>query len=239
MDAISVNCINIECDRHLTKVWEFLSKQQADVILLQEIFREDVAEFEKRLNMHSKFTGVCHLRCDRGTLEMGIAIFSKLPITNSNIVYYRGSANNLPCIDNTEPEKMARALLISEVSVGGLQYCIINTHFTWSPNGIPSEKQFIDYKAMMQILDSIPEFVLCGDFNAPRGTAIFDLLAANFKDNMPADIKTTLDRNLHKVGHRDLLVDGIFTTPKYQVHKVNVTSGVSDHCAITFNVQKL
>jgi endonuclease/exonuclease/phosphatase family metal-dependent hydrolase len=238
MHGITVISLNIERDCHLPKVLKFLSEQDADVILLQEVFKRDLIKFEDHLLMSSNFTGICHLHCINGAPEMGIATFSKIPITSNSIKYYRGAAENLPYIDKNEPEKMARALMITEVDTGMEQYCFVNTHFTWSANGVPSELQFSDYRAMVQILDPISEYVLCGDFNAPRGTAIFDLLAAKYTDNIPNEIKTTLDRDLHKVGHRDLVVDGVFTTSKYRAHNVKVISGVSDHCALSFSVTK-
>jgi endonuclease/exonuclease/phosphatase family metal-dependent hydrolase len=239
MNEISAICLNIECDRHIPKIWKLLSDQPAEVILLQEIFKDDITKFEDHLSMPCYFSGLTYLQCDRGTPEMGIATFTNLKIVTSSVVYYRGQADKLPCITTTEPEKMARPLLITELSNGSDEFCFINTHFTWSANATPSEQQFIDYHKMVETLDSIPEFVLCGDFNAPRGTAIFNLLASKYKDNIPQDIKTTLDRKLHKAGNLDLVVDGLFTTPKYQTSIVEVISGVSDHCALRFKISKL
>ena len=89
-----------------------------------------------------------------------------------------------------------------------------------------------DLKVLFELLENIPEFILCGDFNAPRGTAIFDSIAEKYKDNIPQDISTTIDKNLHKAGDLQLVVDGLFTTPEYKVDSIKILDKLSDHCAI-------
>lgn len=236
MQALSVISLNIEHDCHIPEVLAFLSNRQPAVVMLQEIFKVDLPFFENALKMHSVFTGLSYLSSsnNRGIQELGIATLSNLPMTHNTIHYYRGSPDHLPHIHDGEAAKMARALLITELSLGSQHYCFVNTHFTWTPNGLPSDQQYIDYDKMLKKLESIPEFVLCGDFNAPRGTAIFDQLSLRFKDNIPMNIKTTLDENFHRVPNLHLVVDGLFTTPAYEAHHVEVISGLSDHCAIAF-----
>jgi hypothetical protein len=73
---------------------------------------------------------------------------------------------------------------------------------------------------------------MCGDFNAPRGRLIFDRIATKYKDNIPPYVTTTIDKNIHHAGDLQLVVDGLFSTSKYEVRSVQVLDGLSDHCAI-------
>ncbi len=90
----------------------------------------------------------------------------------------------------------------------------------------------------MGLLDAEEGFVLCGDFNAPRGGEIFSELAARYRDNIPAQYTTSIDASLHRAGDLQLMVDGIFTTPEYQASSVLLHSGVSDHYAVTADITK-
>lgn len=228
----SLVTLNIECDEHLDTVTDFLTTHQPDVIVLQEVLSKDLAELEKKLGIHSVFAPLNFLCRGESIDKLGVAIFSKQPFIKTEAIYYSGDGDNLAYITSEEPEKMARTVLIAYVEINQQQVCVVNTHFTWTPNGAPNQQQFLDCQKMLDILAGLSEHVLCGDFNAPRGTAIFDILAGKYKDNIPANILSTLDKNLHKAGHLQLVVDGIFTTPQYQVTDLQVIPGVSDHCAI-------
>jgi endonuclease/exonuclease/phosphatase (EEP) superfamily protein YafD len=168
----------------------------------------------------------------------GQAILTNLPLIETQEKYYRGSKDSLPFIELTPgaSEAIARALSIVRVVKEGKSYCLANTHFTWAPDGLPSTKQTHDLDSLFDLLASLSDVVLCGDFNAPRGTPIFDKLTSRFKDNIPSHVTTTLDKNWHKAGDLQLVVDGVFTTPHYYIDSINLADNVSDHFAIIANV---
>ncbi|OJW51182.1 MAG: hypothetical protein BGO67_12740 [Alphaproteobacteria bacterium 41-28] len=241
---LKIVCLNIEFDRHLDRVIPFLKTQQADVILLQEVFVKDIPSLETALQMKS-VSAIMNLRQLHGVLEhVAIATFSALPILNSDSAYYRGDKDHLLLAyegDTPEvvAEKSARAILVTEVIKDGQLYRLVNTHFTWSPKGLPTEEQYQNLETLYQLLSPLPDFILCGDFNAPRWTAIFDALASRYKDNIPAEVTTTIDKNLHKAGDLQFVVDGLFSTPNYQVESVNLFDNLSDHWAITAKIYAL
>lgn len=236
--SIIILTINIECDLHIDNILNFINYHKPDVIFFQEIFKDHIPFFEEKLQMRSIYAGLNFLQTKNSMHEMGIAIFSHFEFSEMDLVYYRGNSLQLPILVEPKPNpiKMARALLIAKFKKIP-NYRFINTHFTWSPNGTPSKEQYTDLNKLLKILKNYNEFILCGDFNAPRGTAIFDTLSLNYKDNLPADILTTLDRNLHVAGHLDLVVDGVFTTPGLDVSELKIFDGLSDHCAILAKVK--
>lgn len=234
--GLNIVSVNIEKDRHFDRLMPFLKKQKPDVILLQEVLSKDIAYFEKSLEMESHYAA---LNRYADSTQLGILTLSNYPLLKTCAMYYRGDGDNLPLLEHAEPEKMARAILVTEIIKENQRYCLINTHFTWSPNGQPSALQNEDINILMQLLSEIPEFVFCGDFNAPRGTAIFDKIASKYKDNIPLHINTTIDKNLHKAGGLKLVVDGIFSTSAYQINSVEIVDSISDHCAILAKITKL
>jgi hypothetical protein len=68
------------------------------------------------------------------------------------------------------------------------------------------------------------------------------MLADKYSDQIPVDIKTTLDASIHRSGSKpdfpEFVVDGLFTAGKYKVSDVRVVSGVSDHCALIANIEE-
>ena len=234
--TLSLISLNIETDKHFERFIPFIKEKQPEVFLTQEVLEKDLSFLEDALEMKAFFTPLAYLRREKDVPKLGMAIFSKLPFVKIYDDFYYGDAINLPIIEQSPPDGMARAIQMMELLKGDKKYCVINTHFTWSPNGKPSQQQHIDLDQMLALLADIPEFILCGDFNAPRGTAIFDMLSLKYKDNIPVGIITTLDKDLHYAGVLHLVIDGLFTTPGYLVNNLQVVHGLSDHCALVAKI---
>lgn len=233
-DDLKIVSLNIEQDKHFDRIMPFLKEYHPDVVLMQEVFFKDISFLEKTLKMNSVFAILNTFR-DRENSEFGLVTLSALE-SKSNSIYYRGDPANPPALGKGEAANQARAILVTDLMKGKDRYRVINTHFTWTPDGQPSERQYIDVDIMLQHLSHFSDFVLCGDFNAPRGKPIFDKIAAKYKDNIPPQITTTIDKHLHRAGDLNLVVDGMFTTPKYQVNSIEIISGLSDHCAVKATV---
>jgi len=239
---LKIICLNIEFDRHLDRIIPFLKAQKADVVLLQEVLVKDIPSLETALNMKS-VSAIMNFKQWHGVSQhVAIVTFSALPILNSESAYYRGDKDHIPLTYEEDApevvaEKSARAILVTKVIKDDQLYCLVNTHFTWSPKGQPTEEQHQNLETLFQRLSPLPDFILCGDFNAPRGTAIFDSLASRYKDNIPAEITTTIDKNLHKAGDLQIVVDGLFSTPKYRVESVKLFDNLSDHWGILAEVK--
>lgn len=238
--------INIEGHRHLhERVLPFLLREKPDVVCLQEVFEVDVPVIEQALGMKGHFKPMVvvkevniHIRHALGVL--GVAQFTRLPIQNLQTLYYVGGANQRTPLffENNNPNSMHRPLLWMTVSDGNQNFTIATTHFTWSTAGESTEEQQRDLDALFKILEMIPEFVICGDFNAPRGKATFARLAERYIDNIPPEITTTIDGTFHKAGQLDFMVDGLFSTSGYQVSGVRIVDGLSDHKGIVAEITR-
>ena len=102
-----------------------------------------------------------------------------------------------------------------------------------------TERQFRIISRLLELLAARGPFVLTGDFNAPRGRESFDRLSAAYRDAIPPEVTTTLDRPFHR--NRDIpdyVVDGLFSSREISVSTVAVHSGLSDHCGITANLNR-
>lgn len=236
---IKIVSLNIEFNKHYSRIYPFLFKQNPDVVLLQEVLQVDIKQFQNNLKMDYVFAPLAKVNFNGEIKMLGIATFSRFKIGSSKILYYRGKSEFIPITDKSEPEKLSRALLVSKIVNKSVPFTLINTHFTWSDGGIPTQVQKDDLEKLLNLLLRYKDFVLCGDFNAPRGGEIFDKIAFLYKDNIPKNINTTIDKTLHSAGDLRIVVDGLFTTGRYAASKVKVVGGVSDHMAVVAEIEKL
>lgn len=229
---IKIVSLNIEFNKHFSTVIPFIKKENPDVLLAQEVLEEDLQSLSESFGMQYQYSPMAIIKFEESEKVIGIAIFTKHPILENEVAYYYGDPKNLPISDRTDPDKNARPIIIVTIEKDGTKYCLANTHFTWSPGGESNTQQKQNLDDMLKILSKFSDFVLCGDFNAPRGREIFDKLTELYIDNIPKNITTTIDKNLHKAGDLQLVVDGLFTTKGYKVENVRVVDGISDHMAI-------
>jgi endonuclease/exonuclease/phosphatase family metal-dependent hydrolase len=235
--------INIELDRRLDSVEEFLKKEQPDVVCLQEVFQHDLLDLEKKLGMTGVYAsmGKYCVEPQKGCLDLGVGILSKLPLEDVQRAYYSGDEAS---VDQVRIEGPNDAQRYYHVFVYGETQGITigTTHFTWTPNGKADDVQREHLKELLKILSGIPEIMFCGDFNAPRGGEIFDALAQRYQDNIPKQYTTSINSDMHRKGEklrgRSLMVDGLFSTPSYAIQNVKLVGGVSDHMAMVAEVQK-
>lgn len=245
MPNIHLVSVNIEGHRHLhQRVLPFLTEQQPDVVCLQEVFEVDVPLIKQVLNMEGQYQAMANVQevnehQTHALGRWGLLQLSRFPVVEQHSQHYVGNDNRVPpFMEGGNPNAMNRLLIWQTLQVSQTQFTIGTTHFTWSVHGEPTDEQQRDLQVLFSILDTIPEIVFCGDFNAPRGKRTFSQLAERYKDNIPPEVSTSIDGSLHKAGQLNLMVDGLFSTPEYKVTEVEVVGGVSDHKAISAVISK-
>ena len=238
--VVKLITLNIQGDRNIKRVIPFLEKEKADVACLQEIFVSDFEEIRKKLAIKGYFcpmtyidNKVYHERTEKEG-PFGIAIMSKLICEKPKADYYSGDGT---CPVLTSSGIIDRVLFHSGFYKNGQVFHIGTTHFEWTPDGRTSNRQRLAFRNLMSVLEDADDFVLCGDFNAPRGREIYNLfLEEGFKDNLPLDIKSTIDTKYHWNKNLELVVDTIFSRGKYNVSNVRVVDGLSDHKAVVGDI---
>ena len=235
--------LNIEGDKHLQeRIFPLFEREKANVLCLQEVFQEDLPLIAEKSQLNDYiFVPQARIKEQNPHLPArgawGLAIFAQ-EIISSAQHYYVGRPDILPeFFANGNPNSMNRILLIAKVQLAGKNFQIATTHFTWSGKGEVSDLQCQNFCQLKKHLAQYPELILCGDFNTPRGGEIYDELAILFQDNIPQEIDTTIDCNLHKSGQDiHLVVDALCTSPQYSVSQVKVISEVSDHMAVAAEI---
>ncbi|CAN5302290.1 hypothetical protein BH10PAT2_BH10PAT2_0370 [soil metagenome] len=232
--SLSLLTLNCEEDKHLDLILPYLIDQKFEVICLQEVLQENLSQLAEAANAQAFYTPLAILN---GKV-WGIALLIRLDlkVRSSSEKYYKGEATQIPTFTFETPNEVNRAILSVQLEKEGKPWRFTTTHFTWASGGGSSPDQERDFPNLLHALNEVGETVLCGDFNAPRGLQFFDDLAVRYKDNIPADVKTTIDQNLHRVKGLQLVVDGMFSSPIYHIKNVKLVSDLSDHCGIQGDV---
>jgi endonuclease/exonuclease/phosphatase family metal-dependent hydrolase len=258
--GLKVVTLNMEADKHLGPVLRKLKILQPHVICLQEIFEKDLEEVSRTLDMNYYFAKNLNRQSrvikDQNYYSEGIAIFSRLEFKKTLFGYYHSGnlVSDLP-FDTTSIETMriteSRAVIgITVYDKKREEYMIANTHFTWTPDGKVNEYQEQDLKSLMEFIGKFPHYILCGDFNIPRGKNPLygHMRDYGLIDHIPQHVISSIDCRLHKKAHADphvrnvlseTMVDYIFSTKDYKTSKFSVHTGMSDHKLFSVNVERI
>lgn len=235
-DDLRVITLNVDWNKNLGTVLPFLSSRKADVVCLQEVCEDSLPTIAKVAGAYYFYVPMCGGKIHGASGTVGIAIFSRSPFFHTKSLYYVGGPAHIVELDERTLESRSsttcRALAFSEVKKDNAVYRIATTYFTWTPDGKADEFQRHDLQKMLGILKKTGECVLCGDFNAPRGGEIYEILSQVLKDNVPPRYVSSLDPKRHRIKGLRLMVDGLFTTPRYVVSHVAIHFGISDHGAL-------
>jgi endonuclease/exonuclease/phosphatase family metal-dependent hydrolase len=239
---LTLACINVERSKHRSRVVTFLKAQSPDVVCLQEMMVDDVPSLCEDLGYaHRFYVPMCRFPEPEGPRTEGVAILSRLPFVSAESVRYAGGGSGSDLLDrSTEESRFATnrySVAVVGVSVAGQMFSIGTTHFPWTDNARTAGFQRTACDGLLSALQD-RSLVLCGDFNAPRGKEIFTRLTGCWTDNIPLTYTSSLDPVLHRAGPLPLVVDAVFSTADYNVCDVVLHQGVSDHCAITFTIDK-
>lgn len=237
--SLKLITVNVEQDKHFNKLISFLELEDADIVFLMEVYRDNIAILSGSKYPYSEFIPNARV----GTREWGVAVMSKLPILDKDR-YYCGELNNRD-MPEQGIETHLPAVLMIKVEKEGKVWQLGGTHFSWTPHGTSDQRQKDHFKNLVSYLKQKGELVIMGDFNIARGrNELYEELCKEYKDNIPTDVISTIDEELHRVnmtnpGKLSLVVDYAWSTKRYLVKDVEVKSGVSDHKAIVSRVSLL
>lgn len=243
--------LNIERSKHLERVIPFLREQDPDIVCLQELCERDAPRFMDLFphGSHIFVPAGEQFAEDEWRVE-GEGIFSRVPFEATAVKHYSRAGEELPKWYTGNPATFTdcdRAAAFADIILEEKVFRVGCTHFTWSAKGEATDVQRADMRKLLSILEESGEFVLCGDFNAPRildgkPGEIYSMIAAKYQDNIPEKYVTSLDVQLHRAGKEkpheidSKIVDYIFSTSGYTVSDVELVFGVSDHAAVVATV---
>jgi endonuclease/exonuclease/phosphatase family metal-dependent hydrolase len=233
--------LNIERDRHLPLVREFIGREEPDVVFLEEVLVSDAHEWAEQFGLHLSFAPMTYtprtLGARAGELEVeGVAILTRAAPERTVTEWYFGDEHSVPVHVEDDRDSVYQPLLGVAVPYQGTSLMLAVTHYMKSWNGAPDEYQRAHMESFLPALMRLSPDVLCGDFNIPRGTELYHVLREHLRDNVPLGYTNSLDPHLHRVPGLTFMIDYVWSSPRVEARNVTQVCGVSDHCAFVGEV---
>jgi len=169
--------LNIWQGRFIDQVTTFLKQEQPDIICLQEVYSSRLtnplmpffAGLERIQAMfpdyHVFFSPTHQMKVLGEPVAMGNAIFSRLPLSNTETIFINGQFHEFAADSELQPN--TRNLQRAQVELpNGKQLTVINHHGYWEPNAIGSEITVQKMQLVADVVESSPKpVVFTGDLN--------------------------------------------------------------------------
>jgi endonuclease/exonuclease/phosphatase family metal-dependent hydrolase len=233
--------------RLFDQVFEFLQKQQADIMLLQEAYDGKSLDIEKRLRTtqllknifpnHSHHFAPAFLdtRPIEGNMENGQLIISKFPLRKTQTIHLDISYGTYDHDSLTDFTDFPAVLQTALIEVGGQQIKLLNIHGPVNNDGSADTQRRLRMRdVVLGEIEKQPSVILSGDFNVqPQTQTIRDIenkLTNIFKEELTTTFNTK-QKNLEKYpGFATAVVDMMFITPNIKViEKSCAQVDISDH----------
>lgn len=244
---LKIITVNIETNKHYSKVLPFLDKENPDIICLQEAPELFAHELQKR-GYQTAYAPMLLKNIDDTQMSIGIMMASKHQFSPTKNYFHRNEAIVTLHDKNASVETIAAAYLYADIEIEGTIFSIATTHMIDTENGKEDADQIEMTQKLLTLVAKEKPHVLCGDFNMPRGyNRLHNEMTKYYEDTIPLHYKSSLDRNLHRLRDKILnapifdiyVVDYIFTQSPYQASNVRLQFGVSDHAAVVATIDKI
>jgi endonuclease/exonuclease/phosphatase family metal-dependent hydrolase len=243
MKNLSILQWNIWYLEDIHNVAEFLSKNVADVICLQEL----TINFDKQQNVHTpNFIAKqlsYHVYFQEITfagkeIKLANAIFSKYPIINSRTVWINQEQGS----GNYDDEN--RAYIEATLDVGGEELKVGTVHMSYTHKFEPSERKLTETKKLIEaIAPNTERFILTGDLNAEPESQVVNSVGRVLKNCGPGYSENTWTTKPFSykgfdANTLDWRLDYIFATDDIKISKAQVlATDYSDHLPILVEIE--
>lgn len=242
MSLLRIYSLNIQTLKHLHRFPERIRTLAPHVVFLQEVTSADAEGIADmlgvRLVQHVPMTRTQKPGVEEYEWGLACYVAADVDVVSCEATIYADTGENTPVLDQSTG-RCNRFLQKLVVNYQSETFCLLQTHFTWSPHGVATDMQEEDLAVLQGLLRAQSEFALFGDSNIPRGVNhLWEALARKYTDNVPAHMSTSLDPLLHRVGHLPRMVDMCFTTHHYRVDTIHFDEGMSDHQGMFVELSK-
>lgn len=236
------------------KIWnnleQFLKNNSFDIMFFQEVFNGHGADLPKSYKTLDEFQELFpgyyfHFAPafgdigEYGAIDRGSAIFSKFPITSSEITFFDLPYRVFEEQKHRNYEKTPRALEHCEVTCGTVSLNLFNHHGIWGRDGKDNPRRIMSGKTIVEKMKKCKNVVLAGDFNMSLGTETIRLIENRLKNIFGTTLKSTFNMNRKDdPGYATAAVDMMFVSPNIRIiEKECPDVDVSDHLPLTATLE--
>lgn len=252
MAKFKVIQVNIFKGKYLESLVDFLKKEDADFVTMQEVtagwsnFYNDKSintyeYIKEKLGYFGVFHNDAIFKNHPNSLH-GNVVLSKFPITNSHHVVLRPSIEITDdlFVDSRFYPDFPRGICDSTVDAGGYKIHVLSVHGAWTapPTDTPEALRQAELIAnYLKTLDA--PFIMGGDMNTTSNMQVIKIIetvAVNLIDG--SGITYTTHPTMHRIAPRKLAVDYIFTSRDFK--RISIEAPlivVSDHLPVVAELE--
>lgn len=244
--------VNIYKGKYLDELLEFLKREDADIIAMQEVtiggfnfyYKDKNANLfeilKKEIGVHAIYHGDLKLKGHPGSF-LGNAVFSKFKIVDHQVVVLKKfKPVTLDELDgkgaNIIRRQIDRHLLDATLDVDGRTIHAISVHGAWTAPPIDTEENLRQARLIVNHLNSLGNrpFIIGGDLNMPPNTHVIEMISKVARNLMlDSGVVGTLNPRVHEIAPRNFMVDYIFVSNHFKVKFLKVPEvDVSDHLPV-------
>lgn len=246
--------LNIQAGRELSKIIDFVQKEQFDILQFQEVAGGKFSE-----PLSDNFNVLCSTLGYVGEIEPLVALQEDTQSYFGNATFYKKSLSvdvkkivwlhpYTPQAENALTEELVTNLPRNAISLRFLfeekPVWFINTHLAWGPTPHDEPYKVEQGKKLYEFLKTLDEpFVLSGDFNViPTSQVVRMVEKLAINHTTKQRITNTLNPTLHRATSlfpKGLAVDYIFTSQGILVTEVKLIDNpdLSDHFGISMTIK--
>lgn len=243
--------INIYGGDYLESLIEFLSRQNPDIITMQEVSSgiinrcHDKSNLFEVLKRQLKYNGVFFPTTiieDMPDSFIGNAVSTRHLVKDSRYVPLRTHSSMIySAFMNPEMfEFIPRGMVETLIDIEGREIFALSCHGAWTAPPHDTEENLRQADIIASHLKSIEKpFIMGADMNMPPNTKVIKKIskyANNLMEN--SGISQTTHPTVHKIAPRGLLVDYIFTSEHFK--KISIEAPnilISDHLPLVAEVE--
>jgi len=252
MHKLKVIQVNIYKGKYLDALIEFLKKEDADFVTMQEVTAGAMGNHQDKkavlfeiirdsLGMHGVFHNDVRLASDLESLH-GNAVLSKYPIVESDQIILKEFR---PFTDKefNNPEffpDFPRSIVDASVDFNGKLLHVLSVHGAWTAPPTDTPDALRQAELIAKHLKSLKSpFLLGGDMNTTSDMQVIKIIetaAVNLLQG--SGITYTTHPTMHKIAPRKLAVDYIFASKEFK--KISIEAPevlVSDHLPVVAELE--
>lgn len=217
-------------------ILEFLRKQDADIVLLQEVYNGDtrfqtpqqqcLTQLKEQLGYeHASFAPAFYEMVDGKQLMQGNAVLSKYPVLQEKIIFYDVPFQERNPDDVTQYHVTPRNLQHVILDCDGTQLHVYNTQGIWGEHGGDTKRRLEMAKTITAALpqDDVP-VILAGDFNVDENTQTIALIEEKLLNVFKGELVSSFN-----LKHKDIKKDPGYATSVVDLFFVSKSVSVLNH----------
>lgn len=249
---IKIICLNVWIGGILfDEMVDFLKNENADILLLQEVFNGDhtfekiqhrtFSELKKILGFeYAHFAPTLIEEAEGKELVQGNAILSKYPVAEVSVTFFdipfgkRNSQGNF----HLTPRSLQHVV----AHVGEKQLHLLNTQGIWGEHGGDTDRRLKMAEHIVREVAQNQPLVLAGDFNVNEKTKTIEKIEQKltnvFKNTLTTSFNLKRKNLVTDPGYATSVVDMLFVSQDLQVVSKSVPNvDVSDHLPLICEIE--